>query len=265
MVTGANQHEIAVGNMKSGHKTAAASISVLVPAHNEAGSLPGLIDEIGAALDGERFECVVIDDGSDDTTRATVREMMSRDWLRLMVHEVNCGKSAALRTGLMAASGDIIVMIDADGENDPADIPQLVSILRAGPASLGMVNGRRNNRKHSPAKLLASRMANGIRRWVLSDNTRDSGCGLKVIRADVFHRLPYFANWHRFFPALVQQEGFEVIESPVSDRARMAGASHYGILDRGFAGLIDLPAVYWLKRRSFEHVRSREQTRDNDD
>ncbi len=265
MVTGANQHEISVGNMKSGHKTAAVGISVLVPAHNEAGSLPGLIDEIGAALDGESFECVIIDDGSDDTTRATVREMMSRDWLRLIVHEVNCGKSAALRTGLLAASGDIIVMIDADGENDPAEIPQLVSILRAGPASLGMVNGRRNNRKHSPVKLLASRMANGIRRWVLSDNTRDSGCGFKIIRAAVFHRLPYFANWHRFFPALVQQEGFEVIESPVSDRARMAGASHYGILDRAFAGLIDLPAVYWLKRRSFGHVRSREQTRDNND
>ncbi len=249
----------------SGKPSAAVVVSVLVPAHNEEGSLPVLIDEIGAALDGERFECIIIDDGSDDATCKTVCGLMSKDWLRLLVHQSNYGKGAAIRTGLMAASGDLIAVIDADGENDPADIPKLMAVLNAGPASLGMVNGRRKKRTHSAVKLLASRIANNVRRLVLSDQTMDSASGLRVIRAHVFHRIPYFANWHRFFPALVQQEGFEVTEWPIRDRPRLAGASHYGILDRALAGLIDLPAVWWLKRSSYGHVRSREQVRNQDD
>ena len=246
-------------------EAAAVDISVLVPAHNEETSLPVLIDEIGDALKDRRFECIIVDDGSEDATCANVRELMSRKWLRLISHETSCGQSAAIRTGLLAASGSIIVLIDADGENDPADIPGLVATLNAGAANLGIVCGIRENRKHSAVKVAASRIANQIRRWVLGDSAVDGGAGLKVIRAEVFHRLPYFRNWHRYLPALVQNEGFEIAESPIRDRPRMGGASHYGILDRTMAGLFDLPAVYWLKRRRFGEVRSHEHVRDRND
>lgn len=126
--------------MNSSRESASARISVLVPAHNESGALPGVIDEIGKALVSEHFECIVIDDGSTDATFAAVRDLMTRDWLRLIRHQANYGKGAAIRSGLLAAYGEIIVVIDADGENDPADIPELVSVLRAGPANLGLVN-----------------------------------------------------------------------------------------------------------------------------
>ncbi len=248
-----------------GMDTAGPDISVLVPAHNEQGSLPGLVDEIGQALAGQSFECIVIDDGSSDATRATVEGLMEHLWLRLLVHEGNFGKGAAIRTGLLSATGRIIVLIDADGENDPADIPGLVARLKDGGTELGMVNGRRGQRTHSALKLAASRLANGLRRRVLSDDTHDSGAGLRAIKADVFRRLPYFHNWHRYFPALVRQEGFSVVESSINDRTRTAGTSHYGILDRALSGLVDLPAVYWLKRGSYGRVRSFEQRKTGDD
>ncbi|SHG49997.1 Glycosyltransferase involved in cell wall bisynthesis [Kaistia soli DSM 19436] len=226
------------------------AVSVLIPGKNEAENLPELIEEIRVALGARTFEIIVIDDGSDDDTPAVVTALMrDRTWLRLVRHTASCGQSAAVRTGLLAARAPIVVTIDGDGQNDPAFMPKLIDALEAGGPRTAIAAGQRLKRTDSGAKRIASRFANWLRGAILKDGTRDSGCGLKAIRREVFLLLPYFDGWHRYLPALAIREGYAVTHIDVVDRNRRHGASKYGILDRGVAGALDLFGVWWLRRR----------------
>jgi glycosyltransferase involved in cell wall biosynthesis len=225
-------------------------VSVVVPCRDEAGNLPTLIEEVGAALAGSRFEVIVVDDGSSDGTAGVLAGLArSRSWLRHVRHTRSCGQSAAVRTGLLAATGDIVATIDGDGQNDPVYLPRLVERLAAGGVRLGIVAGQRQKRTDSGLKRVASRFANGLRGAILKDGTADSGCGLKALRRDLFLLLPYFDGWHRYLPALVIREGYEVAHIDVVDRKRRHGVSKYGIIDRGLVGILDLFGVWWLRRR----------------
>lgn len=225
-------------------------ISVVIPAKDERDNLPILLDEIAVALSGRSFEVVVIDDGSTDGTDEVLRDYAaSHTWLRALQHARSCGQSCSVRSGLSVARGRFVATIDGDGQNDPAYIPALIDALeRAGPG-VALAAGQRLGRKASPFKRWASRFANALRGALLKDNTRDSGCGLKALRRDVFLRLPYFDSWHRFLPALVLREGYGVVHVDVVDRERRHGASKYGIFDRALIGALDLFGVWWLRRR----------------
>lgn len=226
------------------------AVSVVVPVRNEAGNIAPLAAEIAAALDGRRpFEIIYVDDGSTDGTDGELERLMaSRAWLRRVRHAQSCGQSAAVRSGVKAARSPIVVTLDGDGQNDPAFIPALLSALEADPR-LGLVAGQRVGRRASGFKRLQSRIANGVRGAVLRDGTRDTGCGLKAFRRDVFLGLPYFDGLHRFLPALVRRDGFHVGHVDVVDRPRAHGVSNYGLWDRLWVGLFDLAGVWWLIRR----------------
>jgi glycosyltransferase involved in cell wall biosynthesis len=154
-----------------------------------------------------------------------------------------------VRTGVRAARGALVVTIDGDGQNDPKFIPALVRALDAGASRIALVAGQRVGRKASGFKKLQSRIANGVRGAVLRDGTRDTGCGLKAFRREVFLSLPYFDGLHRFLPALVKREGYGIAYVDVVDRPRRAGVSNYGMWDRLWIGILDLAGVWWLIRR----------------
>ena len=183
------------------------AVSVVVPVKNESGNIAPLVEEIAAALASRRFELVYVDDGSTDTTLAELQKLMRRHaWLRTVRHAASCGQSAAVRSGVTAARAPIVVTLDGDGQNDPAFIPALLTALECGGARVALVAGQRIGRKASGFKKLQSRIANAVRGAVLRDATRDTGCGLKAFRREVFLALPYFDGLHRFLPALVRRE-----------------------------------------------------------
>ena len=227
------------------------AVSIVVPVRNEAGNITLLVGEIASALEGQwPFEIVYVDDGSIDGTEAELKQLMTqRAWLRRVRHKQSCGQSAAIRTGVAAARAAIVVTLDGDGQNDPAFIPALIRVLESGSPRVGLVAGQRIGRKASGFKKLQSRIANTVRGAVLRDGTRDTGCGLKAFRRDVFLALPYFDGLHRFLPALVRREGFDIGYVDVVDRARAHGVSNYGMWDRLWIGILDLAGVWWLIRR----------------
>jgi glycosyltransferase involved in cell wall biosynthesis len=227
------------------------AVSIVVPVRNEAGNVAPLTAEIVAALGGgSPFEIIYVDDGSSDATAGELRALMaSRPQLRMVAHAVSCGQSAAIRTGVAAARAAIVVTLDGDGQNDPAFIRPLIQALEAGAPRVGLVAGQRLGRKATRFKRLQSRIANAVRGAVLRDDTRDTGCGLKAFRRDVFLALPYFDGLHRFLPALMRREGYEIGYVDVVDRLRRAGVSNYGMWDRLWIGILDLAGVWWLIRR----------------
>ena len=226
-------------------------LSVVIPCRNEADNLPLLLDEIDAAMAGRSYEIIVVDDGSTDGTGAVLQARIAAGaaHLRHVGHDRSAGQSAALRSGMLAAHGSVILSLDGDGQNDPAYLPQLADALAAGGARAGIVAGQRLKRTDTKLKQWSSRFANGLRQAILQDNTRDSGCGLKAVPTDLFRRLPYFDGWHRYLPALVAREGYSILHIDVVDRSRRHGKSNYGILDRGLRGVLDLFGVWWLRRR----------------
>jgi dolichol-phosphate mannosyltransferase len=227
------------------------AVSVVVPVRNEAGNIALLVAEIAKALEGQwSFEVVYVDDGSSDGTEAELKRLMTQHaWLRRVRHKQSCGQSAAVRTGVAAARAPIVATLDGDGQNDPAFIPALVRALEAGNPRVGLVAGQRIGRKSSGFKKLQSRIANAVRGAVLRDGTRDTGCGLKAFRRAVFLGLPYFDGLHRFLPALIRREGFDIAYVDVVDRPRAHGVSNYGMWDRLWIGILDLAGVWWLIRR----------------
>lgn len=226
-------------------------VSVVVPVRNEAPNIVPLLAEIEEACTGlAPFEVVYVDDGStDDTPSVLAQARASRPWLRVLRHKASCGQSAGIRTGVLAARAPIIVTLDGDGQNDPAFIPTLVAALERAGEGTGLAAGQRVGRKATGFKRFQSRVANTVRAAILRDATRDSGCGLKAFRRDVFLALPYFDALHRFMPALVNREGFATVHVDVVDRPRFAGQSNYGFLDRLWVGIMDLAGVWWLIRR----------------
>ncbi len=227
--------------------------SVVVPVRNEEGNVAPLIREIVSACTAQgAFEIIYVDDGSWDQTLPRLKDMRHEiAQLRVLHHEVSCGQSAAVRSGIRAARGRLVVTLDGDGQNDPAYIPALIDKLDQD-ASLGMVAGQRVGRRDTAFKRWQSRLANRVRRSVLKDDTRDTGCGLKALRRDVYLALPYFDALHRFMPALVVREGWGVALVDVVDRPRLTGLSNYGFFDRLWVGIKDLIGVAWLisRRRS---------------
>jgi dolichol-phosphate mannosyltransferase len=225
-------------------------ISVVVPARNEAGNIAPLLEEIVRALCAfAPHEIIYVNDGSRDDTEAELQALMRvHRSLRQIKHAVSCGQSAAVRTGVTAARAPIVATLDGDGQNDPAFLPALVTALERDPA-VGLVAGQRVGRRATGFKRFQSRVANAARRAILRDGTRDTGCGLKAFRREVFLALPYFDAVHRFLPALVRREGYKVAYVDVVDRPRLHGVSNYGLWDRLWVGILDLAGVWWLLRR----------------
>src|SRR5882672_6534092 len=231
-------------------KVAAPAVSVVVPVRNEAGNVAPLVAEIAAALAGRNFEVIYVNDGSSDATEAELKALQAQHpWLRQVKHTQSCGQSAALRTGMLAARGAVVVTLDGDGQNDPAFLPKLVDALKQGAPKVGLIAGQRLGRKDTGFKRFQSRVANAVRSTVLRDGTRDTGCGLKAFPREVGLALPYFDGLHRFLPALVRREGRDIGYVDVVDRPRQHGVSNYGFFDRLWIGILDLCGVWWLIRR----------------
>ncbi len=225
-------------------------ISVVVPVHDEEGAAPALAREIAAAFAGRRYEMVFVDDASRDGTRAALLALRAElPALRVLGHRRNAGQSRAVRTGVLAARAALVVTLDGDGQNPPADGPALADALAADP-SLGLVGGRRAQRRDAAAKRWASRLANGVRKRLLRDSADDTGCGLKAFRRDAFVRLPYFDHMHRYLPALMLREGWGVAFRDVGHRPRGSGRSKYTNLGRLLDAMSDLGGVMWLARRA---------------
>jgi dolichol-phosphate mannosyltransferase len=223
-------------------------ISVVVPVRNEAANIAPLIAEIRAALAGIAHEIVYVDDGSDDGTADALRAAAQAAPLIRRRHATSCGQSAAVITGVRAASGEWIATLDGDGQNDPADIPALFARAQAEPG-LVLLAGHRTRRRDSFIKRITSRFANKLRATMLGDATPDTGCGLKMFRREAFLDLPAFDHMHRFLPALFIRAGGRVVSVPVNHRPRLQGASKYGTLDRALVGVFDLMGVVWLQHR----------------
>ena len=226
-------------------------ISIVVPVFDEAGAVEALAREIAATFEGWRAEILFVDDASGDDTGARLaalaRELPN---LRVLTHRRNAGQSRAIRTGVIAARAPIVVTLDGDGQNDPADGPRLARALLAGPERLGLVGGERRVRRDSASKRWASRIANAVRRRLLNDRAIDTGCGLKAFRREAFLSLPYFDHLHRYLPALMIREGYEVAFQPVGHRPRGAGRSKYTNLGRLGAAVFDLAGLVWLNARA---------------
>ena len=222
---------------------AALRLSVVVPLFNEAENVALLQAEIDAALAGLAFELILVDDGSSDDT---VGRIALHDRVRVIEFGANRGQSAALHAGVMAARAPVIAMLDGDLQNNPADIPKLLSKLEEG---VDLVCGYRVKRKDTMSKRLQGWIANWIRRFVIRDGIRDTGCSLKVMRQECREALVLFNGMHRFIPALIGGAGHTLAEMPVEHRARQHGKSKYGLSNRAWRGLIDLFGVRWLLSR----------------
>lgn len=232
--------------------TATPLVSVVVPVKNEQGNVAPLIAEIAGAFEnGETaFEMIFVDDGSTDETSVILANLRgSYPMLRQLRHDESRGQSAAIRSGVRAARGAYIATLDGDGQNNPAFIPAMIEILKRGEGKTGIVQGQRVGRKDTAFKRWQSRMANRIRGGILKDGTRDTGCGLKAFPRAVYLELPYFDAIHRFMPALVKREGYEIAHLDVIDRPRHSGVSNYGFWGRLKVGILDLAGVWWLIKR----------------
>ncbi len=228
-------------------------LSVVVPVKNEQDNVEPLVREIAAALAGNTiFEILYVNDGSTDATQSRLDALKTEfPMLRTIRHRASCGQSRAVTTGVAAARYEWIATLDGDGQNDPADIPALLSRLAdpVQPANLALLAGWHAKRNDTFIRRLSSRIANGVRARMLKDNTPDTGCGLKVFARETFLALPNFDHMHRFLPALVMRNGGAVVSVPVNHRPRERGSSKYGVHNRLWVGIVDLFGVAWLQRR----------------
>ena len=235
-------------------------VTVVVPAHNEAENLPALVAELLAAeaLDGRRFEILIVDDASSDGTPATLQALAERHpQVTARRMEWQSGQSAALAAGFDEARGEIVVTIDADLQNDPADIPKLLAALDSDVADC--VIGWRRDRRDPWSKKLISKLANGLRNRLTGETVKDTGCGLKVFRASALAPIARFNGMHRFFPTLVKMHGARVLELPVNHRPRTRGKSHYNIFNRFLRPIQDVFAIRWLQKRTLKYQLQRQQ------
>lgn len=232
--------------------TSTLPLSVVVPVHNEQDNVDPLVQEIVAALRGRiDFEIVMVDDGSRDASLLRLQALQATTpELRVLRHLQQSGQSTAVRNGVKAARGRWIATLDGDGQNDPADIPNLLAARDTGAANVKLYAGWRVKRIDSESKRWASKIANAIRSRLLHDATPDTGCGIKLFEREAFLDLPYFDHMHRYLPALMQRAGWQTVSVPVNHRARGAGVSKYNNLGRALVGLRDLRGVAWLIARS---------------
>ncbi|HVF17965.1 MAG TPA: glycosyltransferase family 2 protein [Steroidobacteraceae bacterium] len=241
-------------------------LSVVIPVCNEAENVGPLALEIRQALQQHTpFEIIFVDDGSTDETVTMLEEARRAgvSEIRVIRHAQRSGQSTAILTGMRAARAEWVATLDGDGQNDPADIPGLISAADTahanGQIALRLVMGNRKTRKDTWLRRWSSRVANGVRAWMLSDGTPDTGCGIKLMHRATFLELPHFNHMHRFLPALYQRAGTQVISVPVRHRPRTRGQSKYGLRNRLWIGIVDLFGVRWLIRRAPPRVRVTEQ------
>lgn len=228
-------------------------LSVVMPVHDEEESLEPLYRELCAVLRGLSgdAELLFVDDGSGDGSLARMREIAAKDArVRVLALDGHYGQSAALEAGFRAARGEVVATLDADLQNDPADLPTLL----AGLGGADVVSGVRRGRRDPWSRRMAARVANAFRNLVTGESVSDVGCSLRVMRAVHVKRVRLPRGMHRFLPTLLRMEGARLAERPVSHRPRRHGRSKYGFRDRLFAGLVDTLAVRWMKSRR-QHVR----------
>jgi len=228
--------------------TSSPQISVIVPVYNEEESVPILQAELRAALRGVDHELIFVDDGSADHT---VERIEAAPNLRVIRFEKNAGQSAAIHAGLQAARGAILVLIDGDLQNDPADIPKLVGEISRG---ADLVCGYRAQRRDTLVKRLTSRIANAVRSRYTKDGVRDTGCTLKAMRRECVTALVPFKGMHRFIPALIKDAGYRLVEIPVDHRPRRFGQTKYGLGNRAVRATIDMFGVRWLLSRRLNYT-----------
>jgi len=229
-------------------------LSVISPAYNEAENLPQLLKEIAEALAEltEPWEVIIVDDGSTDGTTNVLRKLMTEHpRLRVLSLRQHAGKIAALDAGFRNARGKFIAMIDADLQNDPADIPKMLDLLVSGKCD--MVNGWRSERYDNWLRRVSSRVANGVRRWLTGEEIHDSACGLKLFRRECLAEIKLFAGMQRFLAELFRMHGYTVREIRVDHRPRTAGKAKYGVWNRLFVGLRDTFAIRWMQRRMLHY------------
>jgi glycosyltransferase involved in cell wall biosynthesis len=225
-----------------------AYLSLVIPCYNEQENVTELLSRVEASLTriDKPFEVVIIDDGStDDTPRLLANASQTYPWLRVLRMQQNSGQSAAFQAGFDAARGQVIATIDADLQNDPAEIPRLLPLLDG----YDMVSGWRKQRSDNAFRRWQSRQANRIRNWITGETIHDSACSLKVYRADAIRRVQLFRGAHRYLPTLVKMHGGRVREEPVSHSPRRAGSGKYGFWNRAIVGLFDVIGVRWMKMR----------------
>ncbi len=230
--------------MSANHPT----VSVVIPLYNEAENVPILQAELDTALAAVDAEIVFVDDGSTD---ATVSRIKTSETVRLLRFERNAGQSAAMIAGMNAARGSIIVMLDGDLQNDPADIPRLLAEIEKG---ADLVCGYRAHRADKLTKKITSRVANFVRSRFVGDGVRDTGCTLKAMRSACVPALVPFRGVHRFIPALVKNAGHSIVEIPVNHRARQFGVSKYGLGNRAVRATTDMFGVRWLQSRRLDYT-----------
>jgi dolichol-phosphate mannosyltransferase len=238
--------------MENSLDTSVPDFSVVVPVRNEADNISPLIAELKTVMTAlQPYEIVIVDDGSDDATPEVLRDQARAcPELRVIRHRSSAGQSAAITTGVNEARAGIIITLDGDGQNDPADIPALLDRFReADNPDLLLVTGERQKRWDSLLKRLSSRVANAVRGTLLGDHTPDTGCGLKVFSRPAYLAMPGFDHMHRFLPALMLRQSGHVLSVPVNHRARQHGVTKYGVFDRLGVGIVDLFGVMWLQRR----------------
>ncbi len=226
-------------------------ISFVVPIYNEEENIPKLVEEIQAVAPdlANDYEILLIDDCSRDNSLQIIRDLcVTIKPLRYLSFARNCGQSAALYAGFQAAKGDVIITMDADLQNDPADLRQMIKHY----GQFDMVNGWRFNRQDTWSKKLASRFGNKVRNWLTSETIHDTGCSLKIMNAAMLKRIQIYKGLHRFLPTLMRLEGAKVIEVKVNHRERLFGVSKYTNLRRGIEGLYDLIAVRWMQSRHLQ-------------
>jgi glycosyltransferase involved in cell wall biosynthesis len=226
-------------------------LSVVVPVLNEIGCLDPLVDRVRTALDdaGLDWELVLVDDGSTDGSGERMDELAAADSRLRVLHFVeNCGQSAGLDAGFRHARGDFIALLDADLQTFPEDLPELFDVLRR--EVVDAVVGIRADRQDTGWKRFSSKFANGVRNRLTREDIADTGCPIKVFRAEAIKQVKIFTGMHRFLPTLLRMEGFTVIQVPVRHASRVAGSSKYGTLDRAFSGLRDALAVRWMQDRA---------------
>jgi dolichol-phosphate mannosyltransferase len=229
-------------------------LSVVFPVYNEEENVPLLLQQIAAALEGRgwSYEIVAVDDGSTDRSLAVLRESVSRfPTLRVLALEKNSGQTAALDAAWRNAHGRMIVSLDADLQNDPADIPGMVQKLEE--SSADMVIGVRVNRMDTWSRKMQSKIGNGVRNWITGDRITDTGCSLKLVKREAIEDVRLFTGMHRFLPTLVRYAGYKVVEMPVNHRPRQFGQSKYGAMNRAFRGLADCFAVRWMGTRMLRY------------
>ena len=231
---------------------APSGVSVVVPVFNERDNIAPLVAEIVAALRGRvPFESIYVDDNSGDDGLAVLDGLRGKvPELRVLHHTAQSGQSTAIRNGVRAARAAWIATLDGDGQNDPADIPNLLAARDCASGQIRLFAGWRVNRQDTASKRWASRWANAIRSRMLRDDTPDTGCGIKLFEREAFLDLPYFDHMHRYLPALMQRAGWQTLSVPVNHRSRSTGVSKYNNLNRAWVGLRDLRGVAWLIQRS---------------